>query len=117
MCSCCSAESEIGIWGIPLHYRNIWGGHSCPPGGSGRRATTPLNEFSLARTAKELVALYQHPSAGENNVRHSRDLDAFEHRIVNPHVVGLGADGVFSLGVENHQIGVAAHRNRAFARI
>ena len=44
-------------------------------------------------------------------------LDALEHRVVHSHVVSLGADRVFALGIEDHEIGVAADRDRSFARI
>ena len=47
----------------------------------------------------------------------SRDLDSFEHRVVHSHVVSLRADRVLSFRVENHQVCVAADRDRSFARI
>ncbi len=72
--------------------------------------------FLVPRVLKSFP-IYHHPAARQNYIRHARDLDALEHGIVHAHVVSLGADGLLALGIENHQVRVAADRNRPFARI
>ena len=67
--------------------------------------------------AEKLVSFHHHAAAGENDVGHACYLNAFEHRVIHAHVVSPGADGVFALGVENHEIGVAADGDRSLARI
>src|SRR5205807_2137393 len=76
-----------------------------------------LQEVSLSGLAMELVSFHQHAASGEHYVRHAFDLDAFEHRVVHAHVMGLGADGMFTVGIEDHQVGVAANCNGAFTRV
>ena len=82
-----------------------------------RRAGATFNKLPLPGTSEKLIAFDQNSSAGEHDVRHSSHLDAFEHGIVHAHVMGLGADSVFALWIEDHQVGVTANRDSAFARI
>src|SRR5579862_2333010 len=84
---------------------------------SNRRARAPLDELALSCTAEEFLPFDQNAPAGEHNIRHTGDLDAFEHGIVDAHVMGLSADGVFALGIENDQVCVAADCDSPFARI
>src|SRR5438477_11461911 len=53
-------------------------------------------KFSLSRSAQKLVSFDDHPAPGKNDIRHTSDRDAFEHRVVDAHVVSLGADRVFT---------------------
>src|SRR6266404_4633601 len=82
-----------------------------------RGASASLDELTLTRAAKKLLALDQNASAGEHHVGHAGHLDAFEHGVVHAHVMGLGADGVLALGIEDDQVGITAHRDRAFTGI
>src|SRR5271165_756938 len=81
------------------------------------RIGRPSQEFSLSGAAHELVSFHHDSSARKNDVRHACDLYAFEHRVVHAHVMRGGANGVLALGVENHQVGVAAYSDRSLARI
>src|SRR5207302_10491074 len=74
-------------------------------------------KFSLARAPQKLISFYNHPAARKNYIRHARDLDALKHGVIHAHVVRLGADGVFALGVEYHQVGVTAGGDRPLARV
>src|ERR1041385_145676 len=59
----------------------------------------------------------QHTSTGEYDVGHSGYLDALKHGVVDPHVMGFGADGVLAFRVEDNQVGVAAYGNCALSWI
>src|SRR5215472_6635522 len=77
----------------------------------------PFQEASLACLTVELIAFHEHPAAGENDVRHASNFDALEHRVIHAHMVGLGADDLLPIGIEDYQIGVTAYSHRAFARV
>src|SRR5260370_614335 len=54
---------------------------------------------------------------GQDFVTLKVDGDAFKHRIVHAHVVRFRADGLFLIGIENHEVSIGAHRDSSFARI
>src|SRR5271168_790936 len=45
------------------------------------------------------------------------NLEAFEHGIVDAHVMRLRADEVFGFGIPHHDVGIATRRDGAFLRI
>ena len=74
-------------------------------------------ELAGAGAADEFAEFDDGAAAGEDGLRCAFDLDALEHGIVDAHVVGFGADDFFVIGIEDHQVGVGAHGDGAFARI
>jgi hypothetical protein len=72
-------------------------------------------ELAAAGTAYELTGVDDWFSAGENCLGNAFDLNAFEHGIVDAHVVRLGTDHLLFVGIENDQVGVGTYGNRAFA--
>src|SRR5580704_135637 len=81
------------------------------------RVSGPSEKLALSGTAQELVPFHDDAASGKNNVGHARHLNAFEHRVIHSHVVSLGADGVFALRIENHEISIAADRDGSLARV
>src|SRR5438105_1313514 len=84
---------------------------------SGLRVECSLQEFSRTRTSQELIAFHNHAPARQHSVGHARNLNSFEHRIIDAHVVSLRTDGVLAVRIEDHEIRVTAHCDRALARI
>src|SRR5262249_30414351 len=76
-----------------------------------------LQKLSLSRAAQKLIPLHNHPPAAQHHIRHAGNLNAFEHRVINAHVVRLGADGVLALGIEDDHVSVAAYCDRSLARV
>src|SRR5882762_1167138 len=74
-------------------------------------------ELSLAGASQELFPFHRNPAARKNHVGHPGDLDAFEHRVIDAHMVCPGADDVFALGVKDYEVGIAADSDRPFAWI
>ena len=64
-----------------------------------------LEKFSSAGVSNKLVTFDDNPAAREHRVGHTGYLDALEHRIVDPHVVGGGADDVFARRMKNYEVG------------
>jgi len=64
-------------------------------------------EFALPGAAEKFIPVNNYATPGENDIGHTCYLDAFEHRVVHPHVVGLRTDRVLALRIEDHEIGVA----------
>src|SRR5258708_39214389 len=84
---------------------------------SGLRIESSLQELSRTRASQKLIRLHDHAAARQHYVGHSRNLNSFEHRIVDAHVVSLRADGVLAVRIKDHEIRVTADRDRALARI
>src|SRR6266566_3558859 len=74
-------------------------------------------ELAGAGAADEFSRVDDGAAAGEDGFGRALDADALEHGIVHAHVVGLGADDFFVIGIEDHQVGVRANGDGAFARI
>src|SRR5258708_31593812 len=74
-------------------------------------------ELAGAGAADEFGSVDDGAAAGENGLGSALDADALEHGIVHAHVVGLGADDFFVIGIEDHQVGVGADGDGAFARV
>src|SRR6266478_6161512 len=74
-------------------------------------------ELAGAGAVDEFAGVDDGAATGENGFGRAFDADALEHGIVHAHVVGLGADDVFVIGIEDHQVGVRADGDGAFARI
>src|ERR1700704_5347263 len=74
-------------------------------------------ERSLAGASQELFPFHHNPAARKNYLGHPGDLDAFEHRVIDAHVVRPGADGVLALRVKDYEVGIAADSDCPFARI
>lgn len=70
-----------------------------------------------ARAADEFAGVDDGAAAGKDGLGGTLDLDALEHGIVHAHVVGLGADDFFVVGIEDDEVGVGANGDGAFARI
>ena len=78
---------------------------------------SPFQKASLSWLAVEFLSIHNYLAAGKHYVRHAFYPDAFKHRIIHAHVVGLGADGVLAVGVEDDEIGITAYGDGAFARV
>jgi len=70
-----------------------------------------------AGAADEFAGVDDGAAAGEDGFGRTLDLDALEHGIVDAHVVGFGADDFLVVGVEDHEVGVGADGDGAFARV
>src|SRR5580692_9351260 len=84
---------------------------------SGLGVERPLKKISGARASQKFVAFHDHASTRQYVIWHPCNLNALKHRIVDTHMVSLRADGVLTIRIEDHQIRVAAHGDRALARI
>ena len=73
-------------------------------------------ELAGAGAAGELIFVDDGAAAGKDSFCGALDLDAFEHGIVDAHVMCLRADDFFVIGIEEHDVGVGADGDRAFAR-
>src|SRR6266478_8191579 len=74
-------------------------------------------ELAGAGAADEFAGVDDGAAAGEDGFGRAFDADALEHGIVHAHVVGLGADDFLVVGIEDHQVGVGADGDGAFARV
>ena len=74
-------------------------------------------ELAGAGVADEFTGVNDGTAAREDGFGRALDADALEHGIVHAHVVGFGADDFFVIGIEDHQVGIGADGDRAFARI
>ena len=74
-------------------------------------------ELAGAGAAGEFAGVDDYAAAGQDCFGGAFDGDAFEHGIVDAHVVGFGADDFFVIGVEDNQVGVGAHGDGAFAGV
>ena len=81
------------------------------------RISRAPQKLSLPRVAEKFVFFHHNSTPRENNVGHSRNLYAFKHRVIHAHVVSLGANGVFPLGIEDHEVGIAADCNGSLSWI
>ena len=70
-----------------------------------------------AGAANEFAGVDDSATAGEDGFGGALCLDALEHGIVHAHVVRFGADDFLVIGIEDHQVGVGAHRDGTFARV
>src|SRR6266478_3638940 len=84
---------------------------------SGLRVERSLQEFSRAGTSQEFVCFYHHAPARQHHIGHARNLNSLEHGVIDAHVVSLRTDGVLPVRIEDHEIRVTAHRDRALAWI
>ena len=73
-------------------------------------------ELAGAGAAGELIFVDDGAAAGENCSGGALDLDAFEHRVVDAHVMRFDADCFAMIRIEDHDVGVGADSDRAFAR-
>src|ERR1019366_2951702 len=98
---------KLVLYNIPLHVvRDL-----------GLGIERPLEKVSRARASQKFISFHNHAAARQHRVGHARNLNSLEHRIIDAHVVRLCADGVLAFGVEDHQIRIATHGDRALARI
>ena len=87
-----------------------------------RGASRSLNAARLMNCpwpglARELVAVDDHRAADDHRLGNAGHLDALEQVVVARRVVGLDRDRLLLRGVEDDDVGVAADRDRALARI
>ena len=73
-------------------------------------------ELAGAGAAGELIFVDDGAAAGEDGFCGALNLDAFEHGIVDAHVMRLGADDFAMIGIEDDDVGVGADGDCAFAR-
>ena len=74
-------------------------------------------ELADARAADEFAGVDDGAAAGKDGLGGAFDADAFKHGIVHAHMMGFRADDFFVIGIEDHQVGVGANGDGAFARI
>src|SRR5579862_434549 len=84
---------------------------------SGLRIQRAFHESARAGASHEFITFYDHSALRQHYIGHAGDFNSFEHRVVNPHVVGLDADRMLAVRIEHDQIGVASHRDRALTWI
>ena len=85
----------------------------------GLEAGVGLAAEELAGTgaADEFAAIDDGAATGKNSFWRAFDADTFKHGIVHAHVMRFGADDFFVVGIEDHQVGVGADGDGAFARV
>src|SRR6266699_3768820 len=81
----------------------------------GAAAGGTLQELTAAGASMVRAGVDNNFTAGQHCAGIAGHLPAFKHRIIDSHVMGLGADGVFRDGVPYYDVGVAARRDRALA--
>jgi len=74
-------------------------------------------ELAGAGAADEFADFDDGAAPGENGFGGAFDFDALEHGIVDAHVVSLRANDFFMVWIEDHQVGIGADGDGAFARI
>src|SRR6185437_6335569 len=75
------------------------------PGAAARGAAEIV---AASGAGEEVTFVYDELASGVDLAGVSAHLEALEHRVVDAHVVGGGADGVFDVGVPENDISVAA---------
>ncbi len=80
------------------------------------REGAAFEETASSGFAFELAVLNEDLSTDDDRFRHTADTAAFIGTIVHAHVMGLGADRLFPIRIEDHDVGVRADRDRAFFR-
>src|SRR5271154_4204941 len=76
-----------------------------------------LQVLAAAGLAEEFSVVDDHFASRHYGARVAFDSEALEHRVIDAHVVRFGADGVFGFGIPEHNVGVAAGRERSLARV
>src|SRR3972149_1402522 len=97
-----------------------------PPGDEGLRRSAGLDitgssrlardELALPHFADELPILDHHFAPEQDLLRQPSDFSTLVRVVVHVHVVSLGADGPFRLGIPDQQVGVRPHGDGALAR-
>src|SRR5947207_14197798 len=77
----------------------------------------PLEEHPPPGSAEEPAILNNYVTARHHQLRVSLDLKTLEHRVIDPHMVGPGADHMRGFGIPDHDIGVAPRRQRSLPRV
>ena len=103
-----STRERVAPWKCPASRNR---GHSL-----NTRVRLPPEKLPATRPPHKLTRIDDRSAAGQHRFRNTLDLNPFEHGIVHAHVVRLHADHLLFVGIENNQIGVRPHRNRALAR-
>src|SRR3954468_23523936 len=96
----------------PPPRRSLFGTSGEPLAESG-----PLHELAVAGFAYQLVAFHYHPTPDEHDLGGTAHLGPLEEVVIYVRVVRLGGDFHPLLGVEDDDVGVAADRDRPFARV
>ena len=73
-------------------------------------------ELTRTGAADELPGVDHGFATRQNRFRHASDLDSFEHGVVNAHVMRLRADHLLLVGIEDDNVGVGTHGDRALPR-
>src|SRR5450759_993076 len=95
---------SVGSWGITSRPA-LFPGSAFLPGSAMGGA---LQIVAASRFAEELAGIHDDLAAREHGTRVAGDFVAFEHGVIDAHVVGGGADGVERVGVPEDEVGVAA---------
>src|SRR5260370_25215024 len=81
------------------------------------RVRLAAEKLASAGAAYEFAGIDDRASAGEDRAGSALDPDAFEHGIVDAHVMRLRADGLFLIRIKDDEVSIGAHRDGSFARI
>src|SRR4029078_3608364 len=84
---------------------------------SGTGENTPLREAPVPRAREDLAIVEDDGAAAERLARRARDLLAFPEVVVDVHEGRLRREDVLTGGVEDHDVGVGAGRQRALVRV
>src|SRR5450756_531781 len=104
---------SVGSWGITSRPA-LFPGSALLPGSAMGGA---LQIVAASRFAEELAAIHDDLAAREHGARVAGDFVAFEHGVIDAHVMSGGADGVERGGVPDDEVGVAAGGDFALAGI
>src|ERR1019366_4907273 len=104
---------SVGSWGITSRPA-LFPGSALLPGSAMGGA---LQIVAASRFAEELSAIHDDLAAREHGARVAGDFVAFEHGVIDAHVMSGGADGIERVGVPDDEVGVAAGGDFALAGI
>lgn len=74
-------------------------------------------ELACTGAANEFSIFDHCAAARENGFWRASRSNALKHRIIHSHVVRFRADDILFVRIKNHEVGVRAHGNGAFARV
>src|SRR5579883_1067271 len=112
----CTAPMSDARWEWTPDLRcRVWGRDA--PLFPGASASFAPQIIAAAGLALPFAVVHDDFAAGHNRARIALHLKAFEHGVIDTHVVRLRADGVERVRIPDDDIGIAARRDLALLRI
>src|SRR5262245_57992261 len=80
----------------------------------GSRERPAFQESAVAGLPLEGPILDNDVAARKHRLGNASHFAALVCAVIHTHVVGGGTDGLFTIGIEDHDVGIGAHGDRAF---